>query len=51
MSKMGPLNRFNKILFEKYDKKRENSVKNEINRRKINKHNLDERKVNNINSK
>ena len=54
MSKMGPLNRFNKILFEKYDKRRENSVKNEINRRKINKYNLDERKerkVNNINSK
>jgi hypothetical protein len=56
MNKMGPLNRFNKILFEKYDKKRENSVKNEINRRKINKYNLDERmkkeiKGNNINSK
>ena len=51
MSKMGPLNRFNRILFEKYDKKRESSVKNEINRRKINDERK-ERKVNiNINSK
>ena len=43
MNKMGPLNRFNKILFEKYDKKRENSVQNEITKRKINKYDLDKR--------
>lgn len=57
MNKMGPLNRFNRILFENYDKKRDSSVKNDINRWRINnKYNLDERikkerKGNNINSK
>jgi len=55
MNKMGPLNRFNRILFEKYDKKRDSSVKNDINRWRIN-NKYDERikkerKGNNINSK
>ena len=51
MSKMGPLNRFNRILFEKYDKKRESSVKNEINRRKINDERKEKKANININSK